>query len=179
MARTDRTHPKNAPGDFYVDTTCIDCDTCRWMAPETFRCEDGQSVVSRQPAGEDENRSAFLALTACPTGSIGVRQKSPLLAGAAAAFPIAVEEPVYHCGFHAWNSFAATSYFIRREDGNVLVDSPRFAGPLIKKLEAWGGVRYHYLTHRDDVGDHERFREKFGCERIMGKGDLGWGIEKV
>ncbi|KAA3454086.1 Beta-lactamase-like protein [Gossypium australe] len=25
--------PQNADGDFFVDHTCIDCDTCRWMAP--------------------------------------------------------------------------------------------------------------------------------------------------
>ena len=34
-ARPDR-RPENAPGDFFVDHTCIDCDACRWIAPDTF-----------------------------------------------------------------------------------------------------------------------------------------------
>lgn len=25
--------PENAPSDFFVDSTCIDCDTCRQIAP--------------------------------------------------------------------------------------------------------------------------------------------------
>ncbi|MCD9644339.1 hypothetical protein HAX54_032525 [Datura stramonium] len=28
--------PQNVSGDFFVDHTCIDCDTCRWMAPVTI-----------------------------------------------------------------------------------------------------------------------------------------------
>ena len=40
------------PRNFYVDHTCIDCDTCRWMAPQTFgrtaRSGPGQSVVHQQ-----------------------------------------------------------------------------------------------------------------------------------
>ena len=28
--------PENVPGDLFVDHTCIDCDTCRWMAPGVF-----------------------------------------------------------------------------------------------------------------------------------------------
>src|SRR5205085_8885520 len=27
---------ENAPGPLYVDETCIDCDTCRQMAPEIY-----------------------------------------------------------------------------------------------------------------------------------------------
>ncbi|MGZ5426499.1 MAG: 4Fe-4S domain-containing protein, partial [Thermoanaerobaculia bacterium] len=36
MARLAERLPENAPGDFYVDRTCIDCATCRQMAPEVF-----------------------------------------------------------------------------------------------------------------------------------------------
>ncbi|KAJ8492931.1 hypothetical protein OPV22_014652 [Ensete ventricosum] len=25
--------PQNVEGEFFVDCRCIDCDTCRWMAP--------------------------------------------------------------------------------------------------------------------------------------------------
>jgi hypothetical protein len=26
----------NVDGSFWVDSTCIDCDACRWIAPGTF-----------------------------------------------------------------------------------------------------------------------------------------------
>ena len=54
----------------------------------------------------------------------------------------------------------------------MLVDSPRFAAPLVKRLEAMGGIRYLYLTHRDDVADHAKFREHFGCDRILHTDDV-------
>lgn len=37
--------PQNAAGDFYVDESRIDCDTCRQIAPETFRDHGGQASV--------------------------------------------------------------------------------------------------------------------------------------
>jgi glyoxylase-like metal-dependent hydrolase (beta-lactamase superfamily II) len=49
----------------------------------------------------------------------------------------------------------------------VLIDSPRFATQLNKSIDALGGVRQMLLTHKDDVADHELFRERFGCERTM------------
>lgn len=78
----------------------------------------------------------------------------------------------YHCGYHAESSFRAASHFIQRLDGNVLVNSPQFVPPLVKRLEAMGGVRYLYLTHRDDVADNARFRERFGSERILHSEDI-------
>jgi glyoxylase-like metal-dependent hydrolase (beta-lactamase superfamily II) len=51
--------------------------------------------------------------------------------------------------------------------GNLLIDSPRFATQLVKRIESLGGVRQMLLTHRDDVADHQLFRNKFGCERVM------------
>jgi ferredoxin len=63
----------NVPGRYYVDTTCIDCDQCRVMAPELFsRNEDtGFSFVCRQPVTEEELALAEEVLEACATGSIG------------------------------------------------------------------------------------------------------------
>ena len=59
------------------------------------------------------------------------------------------------------------------------MDSPRFTPPLVKQLEAMGGVRYMYLTHRDDVADHEKFHEHFGCDRILHKQDVTSGTQSV
>jgi len=98
-----------------------------------------------------------------------------------AALPEALdaEAQVYFCGYTAEGSFGATSYLVRRAEGNVLVDSPRAAGPLLRRLEELGGVRWMFLTHRDDVADHRRFRERFGCERILHARDVGPGTREV
>ncbi len=36
MANLKLRRTENAPGAFYVDTSCIDCDACRSMAPEFY-----------------------------------------------------------------------------------------------------------------------------------------------
>ena len=45
MASRSRRRTENAPGEFYVDSTCIHCNTCRWMAPEAFDRAGSQSRV--------------------------------------------------------------------------------------------------------------------------------------
>lgn len=172
MAHVAERRAENVAGDFYVDSTCIDCDTCRWMTPQVFSREAGQSAVYHQPATDQERLQSLQALLACPTASIGTMEKPRDIREAQQSFPLLVEDGVYHCGYHSEKSFGAASYFIQRPEGNVLVDSPRFAPPLVKKLEALGGIRYLYLTHRDDVADHARFRERFGCDRILHQDDI-------
>ena len=49
MAQPEHRLPQNVDGDFFVDDTCIDCDACRQIAPETFRDHGDQSSVW-QPA---------------------------------------------------------------------------------------------------------------------------------
>ncbi len=49
---------------------------------------------------------------------------------AIAALPERIDGEVYWCGFASKDSYGAQSYFIRRNDGNVLVDSPRYAAPI-------------------------------------------------
>ena len=63
--------PENAPGEFFVDSTCIDCDACRQLAPETFEDAGEHSCVYAQPHTPEQRRNALRALLACPTGSIG------------------------------------------------------------------------------------------------------------
>ncbi len=171
MADRARALPENAAGDLYVDASCIDCDTCRWMAPETFDRRGSQSRVHRQPVQDEPRRRALMAALACPTTSIGTEARAEL-AAAAAAFPDPIDEVVSHCGFHSEASFGATSYLLRRPQGNVLVDSPRFAGPLVRRLHELGGVAWMFLTHRDDVADHARFAAEFGCQRVLHEADL-------
>lgn len=172
MADPRRRLPTNTPGPLYVDASCIDCDTCRWMAPATFDRRDGQSFVRAQPADPAARDLALAALVSCPTGSIGSDERvelRPIID----SFPRPVDADVFHCGFHAEASYGAASWLIRRPEGNVLVDSPRFAAPLVRRIEAMGGVATMFLTHRDDVADHEKWARRFGCRRVMMRADIG------
>ncbi|MGB3311633.1 MAG: MBL fold metallo-hydrolase [Nodosilinea sp.] len=179
MAHLTARRPQNVDGDIYVDSSCIDCDTCRWMAPDIFSREDEQSAVFHQPETEAERLAALQAVLACPTASIGTVAPPKDMKAAQASFPMPITENVYHCGYHSEKSYGAASYLIQRPEGNVLVDSPRFAAPLVKRLEALGGVRYLYLTHRDDVADHQQFHERFGCDRILHADDIGSSTANV
>lgn len=162
---------ENVDGEFYVDRTCIDCDTCRWMAPSVFKHVNSQTAVIHQPESAEERLRALQALLACPTSSIHTERPPKDIKEAHKSFPIPVDAEeipgVYHCGYHSELSFAATSYFITRPDGNILVDSPRYSEVLAKQLEALGGVRYMFLTHKDDIADHKKWQARFNCERIL------------
>jgi len=164
---------ENAPGDYFVDSSCIDCDTCRQIAPATYGRHDdaGQSVVARQPETDGERLRAAMALVACPSASIGTARKVD--AGrAAGAFPEPIAPDVYYCGYASEASFGASAYLLRRPEGNVLIDSPRAARPLLERIAALGGVRLMILTHRDDVADHEAIHRAFGCDRVIHESDV-------
>ncbi|CAN1210010.1 MBL fold metallo-hydrolase [Tumidithrix helvetica PCC 7403] len=179
MAKLSQKRSQNVEGDFYVDSTCIDCDTCRWMAPEIFHAVDGQSAVHHQPIQPDRRLLAMQALLACPTASIGTVEKPTDIKAAQESFPIPIVENIYHCGFHSEKSFGAASYLIQRSEGNILIDSPRFNPPLVNQLEAMGGIRYLYLTHRDDVADHQKFHDRFGCDRLLHTDEITSGTSSV
>ena len=171
MADVRRRLAENAEGDFFVDESCIDCDACRQIAPAVFYDIGDQSAVFHQPATPEELLAAQKALVSCPTSSIGSVQRHDFRP-AIAAFPERVEGDVFRCGFTSEASFGAFAYFIQRDDGNILVDSPRFAGPLVRSIEARGGVAAMLLTHADDVADHARFHRKFGCSRVLHRADV-------
>ncbi len=177
MADLKRIRAGNLPGDFFVDATCIDCDTCRWVAKGLFtRVGDG-SAVTRQPATPDERRQAFLALRACPTASIGCTGDKSGLKDA--DFPLKIEDGLYYLGYASASSFGAASYLLLRDGHGVMVDSPRFHEPLAKAIEAMGGVRWMVLTHQDDVADHALWAARLGCKRVLHKGDVSEATRAV
>ena len=183
MASLQQRLPENVPGDFFVDSTCIDCETCSQLAPGIFRDHGDQCSVHHQPQTDDETKLAMMALVSCPTGSIGaIETHDPHLG--IDAFPQRLDDNVYFCGFTSESSFGAWSYLITRpasEGGNVLIDSPRFASQLIKRIEVMGGVSRMLLTHKDDIAAHALFHKKFGCERLMHANDgaTRLGLEQV
>ncbi len=185
MATPARRLAANARGAWYVDERCIDCGTCQWMAPAVFDEHSGKARVHAQPADVGAAELAAAALLSCPTASIGIEPADaadrPLsrfapggaeLARIAATFPRPLAPDVLHCGFHSEATYGAASWLLRRRDGNVLIDVPRFTPTLVERIAALGGVRWLFLTHRDDVAGHDQFAARFGCERILHRGDL-------
>ncbi len=171
MANLTKRVPENIPGDFFVDSTCIDCDACRQIAPSVFGEASDTSFVKAQPKSGAERRQALQALLSCPTGSIGCQGDDDVKT-AMKDFPLVVEEPVYYCGYNSPKSYGGNSYFIRHAAGNWMIDSPKFVTPLVRQLEALGGIAYIFLTHRDDVADAERFAKHFGSHRIIHRDEL-------
>jgi glyoxylase-like metal-dependent hydrolase (beta-lactamase superfamily II)/ferredoxin len=178
MANTKLRVADNVAGEFFVDTTCIDCDTCRELAGQVFADNGEHSYVRAQPAGEPDRRAALRALVACPTGSIGVdravstRDSHAEIDGAISEFPLPIEDGVSYCGFASPDSFGASSYFVEHPDGNWLVDSPRYNRHLEKRFEERGGIARIFLSHRDDVADAARWAERFGAQRVIHRADL-------
>ncbi len=89
MAERKRRVPGSAPGAFYVDRECIDCDLCRETAPENFqRNEDeGFSYVYKQPESEEEVKLCEEALEGCPVEAIGNDGEEPDEGESAGASP--------------------------------------------------------------------------------------------
>jgi glyoxylase-like metal-dependent hydrolase (beta-lactamase superfamily II)/ferredoxin len=161
MARVDLRNSADAPGDWFVDTRCIDCGTCRDIAPGLFGEDSGLSMVRRQPQ-HGEELDAWLAAQACPTSSIGTvsRQARP---GHLYPREIQAGSGVFDLGYCSEDSFGASAWLIVRPGGNVLVDSPRFTEALARPIAGLGGVRHVAFTHRDDVADGRRWAERFGA----------------
>ena len=73
MADPDDKVAETVPGEFYVDSQCIDCDVCRDTAPDNFTRSNkgGYSFVYKQPETVEERALSEEALTACPVEAIG------------------------------------------------------------------------------------------------------------
>jgi glyoxylase-like metal-dependent hydrolase (beta-lactamase superfamily II)/ferredoxin len=170
MANENKLVKENVDGHFFVDTTCINCDTCRQLAPAVFADQGQFSYVYNQPASKDEAQNAMRALLSCPVGSIGCRAKDkPKVMD---DFPLPLTENVYYCGFNSPDSYGGNSFFVTDRQGNWLIDSPRFLPHLVKRFTALGGIKYIFLSHRDDVADADQYARQFGAQRIIHRQEL-------
>ena len=173
MANPTKRLTTNVTGNFYVDSTCINCDTCRQLAPRSFEEVGDYSAVLYQPDGDQQVHQAYQALLACPVGSIGAEHSDQLrMKEAMASFPLQLEDEVSYCGFNSEKSFGANSFFIEHPDGNWLVDSPRYLKHLVHAFEQKGGIAYIFLTHKDDVADAEKYAAHFGAKRMIHRADI-------
>jgi len=163
MARLEDRHPGGAPGPWFVDTRCIDCDAARQVAPGLIvrNPGDGVSLFARQPETPEEVDMAWRATMVCPTRSVGHetirRPDTP-------AFPHDLGDEVYRLGHNARSSFGAHSYLVRRPTGNLMIDAPRWTREVVGPVEDLGGISHVLLSHRDDVADADRYAERFGAK---------------
>lgn len=171
MANRTRAAAENVPGSFFVDDTCIDCDTCRQVAPLTFIDADGHSAVHVQPEDPAALRAAARALLCCPTASIG-SDHPDLVKQAQADLPEPITDGIWYCGWTSKHSFGASSYLVRAADGGLwMVDAPRWAPPLVAAIERLGGLAGIFLTHRDDVADAPRYADRFHAQMVVHERD--------
>jgi glyoxylase-like metal-dependent hydrolase (beta-lactamase superfamily II)/ferredoxin len=156
--------PRNTdsvPGEWYIDTACINCGASRHVAPRLIAERNDKSVFVRQPVTPEEQLAAWRAVFVCPTASVRRETKQPR--PNAAIFPQQITSGVWRCGFNARASFGAHSYFAARPDGNLLIDSPRYTSELVEWFDAAGGIAHILLSHRDDVADADKYARQFGA----------------
>lgn len=87
-------------------------------------------------------------------------------------YPRLVAENVWFCGFASPKSYGARSYLVVDPTGNWLTDSPRFVPELERAIAERGGLRWIFLTHRDDVADADLWARRFCARRIIHEADL-------
>lgn len=163
MARRTHAYAENVPGTFFVDDSCIDCDTCRQVAPLIFVEVAGHSAVQVQPEESSALEAAALAAIACPVDAIG--GDASAIRAAAQAFPQRVSELAWYCGWTSRHSFGASSWLLRTPAGLLMIDSPRWSPQLATAIERMGGLAGIFLTHRDDIADAARWAERFHAPR--------------
>lgn len=76
-------------------------------------------------------------------------------------FPQELLPGIYRCGYNAASSYGAHSYLVRRAEGNLLIDAPRYINKLAHKIDELGGLADILLSHRDDVADADRYAAHF------------------
>jgi len=77
MADRSNAWSENVKGRYFVDCTCIACDTCCATAPANFNMhDDGHSVLVKQPENAAEEAACQEAIASCPVDAIGMDKDS-------------------------------------------------------------------------------------------------------
>jgi dienelactone hydrolase len=106
-------NPDCAPGDWYVDTACIDCGASRHVAPRLVVEQNRKSVFARWPTTSEEHLAAWRARLVYPTAS--VRSETRRMRPQQTIFPQSKTRDVWRCGFNARSSFGA-HVWIHKDD---------------------------------------------------------------
>ena len=183
--------------EVFVTRKCCGGGTCRNIAPEIFgevrahgtdgvgpTPQDGTwepgafTGVISQPSTQDEYDAARTAAAACGFGAIRLGKphakrnsgdRKPIWG----AWPRQLDENVWALGQPSKSNYGAFAYFIEHPNGGVLVDLPRPNDELFESLDAHGGVRTIFLTHKDHVQHHADYAARFpGARRVLGRDDV-------
>lgn len=73
MSDPTKRHPKNVPGPWFVDTSCISCDTCTDISPEIFGRDEDRKAYVREQRIADVSLFEF-AVESCPVEAVGAEE---------------------------------------------------------------------------------------------------------
>jgi len=65
------------------------------------------------------------------------------------------------------DTLGGTSYFIVRNEGNILIDCPAWDKNNQDFLESNGGVRWLFISNRGAIGKSEEIQKNFDCEILI------------
>jgi len=65
------------------------------------------------------------------------------------------------------DTLGGTSYFIVRNESNILIDCPALEQTNLDFLRSHGGVRWLFITHRGAIGKTAEIQQALGCEVII------------
>jgi glyoxylase-like metal-dependent hydrolase (beta-lactamase superfamily II) len=65
------------------------------------------------------------------------------------------------------DTLGGTSYFIVRNENNILIDCPALEQTNLDFLRSHGGVRWLFITHRGAIGKTAEIQSALGCEVVI------------
>lgn len=65
------------------------------------------------------------------------------------------------------DTLGGTSYFIVRNESNILIDCPALEQTNLDFVRSHGGVRWLFITHRGAMGKTAEIQQELGCEVII------------
>lgn len=112
---------------------CIGCKACTWICPRSFNMRGFKAQVQNQPLDISDHIMTYAASLSCPVDAISSSSNFSFIPNYfpdGMIFPAMIEEDllpnVYHLGYHSLDTFGASSYFLQRPNGNVMIDCPRY-----------------------------------------------------
>jgi glyoxylase-like metal-dependent hydrolase (beta-lactamase superfamily II) len=65
------------------------------------------------------------------------------------------------------DTLGGTSYFIVRNESNILIDCPSLEPANLDFIRSHGGVRWLFITHRGAIGKTEAIQKELNCEVVI------------
>ena len=172
MARLSDRIAENVAGEFFVDSSCIDCDTCRRSRPTPSATR--RAKPRRPAAGRQRRRKrALMALVACPTSSIGTVHKRDPRRRRGAPSPSRSTTDVYFCGYASPDSYGASSYLIAPPAAATCSSTRRARRARCSRASRrWAACAACSSPTATTWPTTQVFARRFGCARILHRADV-------